>query len=95
MQQMAAELQEAKAGITKAKVDADARIQVAEINAVSAADVAELRAMVQLLVAKMPPPPVLAAEVAGDLARDSASSANTGLQSAPQGAQTPGNSSLA
>lgn len=82
MRAMAAELQEAKAGITKAKVDAQSRVDVAEINAVSAADVAELKAMVELLIAKMPPPPVLAAEVAGDLARDEANPAAP-LQSSP------------
>jgi hypothetical protein len=86
MQQMAQQLQEAASGIDKAKVtaqssiekaniDADARIKVAEINATSSADVAELRGLVDLLLAKLAPPPALAQDVAQDLAEDDA---NTG-----------------
>lgn len=57
MQEMAQALQEAQAGITKAQIDADTRIQVAEINAVSKQDAEELKGMVQLLLAKVEPPP--------------------------------------
>jgi len=81
MQQMGQQLQEASAGITKAKldnsamvekarIDAESREKVAEINSVAKADVAELTGMVQLLIARVPPPPVLAEDVAGDLAKD-------------------------
>jgi hypothetical protein len=59
MQALAGELQQAKSGIEKAHIDADSRIQVAEINAVSRSDVEELKGLVQMLVAKMQPPPVL------------------------------------
>lgn len=59
VQEMGVALQEAQSGIAKAKIDAGAKIEVAEINAVSKNDVEELKAMVQLLVAQMQPPPVL------------------------------------
>jgi hypothetical protein len=59
MQEMGAQLQEASNGIAKAKIDAGSREKVAEINAVAKNDVEELKAMVQLLIAQMPPPPVL------------------------------------
>ena len=62
MQAMQQELQEAASGIEKAKIDAESRVRVAEINAVSKQDVEELKGFVQLLVQKMQPPPVLAAD---------------------------------
>lgn len=62
MQQMGQQLQEATSGLEKAKIDAASRERVAEINAVSKADVAELQGWVQLLVAKMQPPPALTAQ---------------------------------
>lgn len=78
IQQMGQQLQEAQSGIAKARVDADSRArvasinadsaaQVAEINAVSKSDVAELNGLIQMLLAKMQPPPVLAAAVARDV----------------------------
>lgn len=67
MQEMGAQLKEAQSGIAKAKIDADSRERVAEINAVSKSDVAELSGLVQLLIAKMQPPPALVADVAQDL----------------------------
>jgi Phage P22-like portal protein len=59
IQQMAQQLSEAKAGITKAQIDADSREKVAEINAIGKKDVAELTGLVQLLIARIPPPPSL------------------------------------
>ena len=70
MQDLMAQLDEAKAGIEKAKIDAASRERVAEINANARGDVAELAGMVQLLLARMQPPPQLAGEVAGDMAED-------------------------
>lgn len=81
MQEMGAQLRDAQAGIEKARIDADSRIHVAEINAVSKSDVAELQGMIQLLVAKLTPPPVLSTEVASDVAKDGSTSAD-----APPGA---------
>lgn len=62
IQEMGQQLQEATSGIAKAKVDAESRERVAEINAVSKNDVAELQGLIQILIAKMQPPPQLVAE---------------------------------
>jgi hypothetical protein len=59
IQQLSQQLNDAKSGITKAQIDADSREKVAEINAVSKANVAELTGLVQLLIARIPPPPVI------------------------------------
>jgi hypothetical protein len=53
----------------KALIQSDASINVAEINAYAKTDVEELKAMVSLLLQQMQPPPQLAQEVAGDLAK--------------------------
>lgn len=50
VQDLGKQLTEAKSGLTKAKIDADSRVHVAEINAVSKSDVAELTGLVQLLI---------------------------------------------
>lgn len=73
MQAMGAELADAKAGITKAQIEAQKSIQVAQINAaasaqksemayLSAQDVAELRGVIDLLKVRMQPPPQLVAD---------------------------------
>lgn len=66
--QMGQQLQEAKAGITKANIDAESREEVARINAIGKADVAELTGLVQLLIARIPPPPSLGEVVDAHLA---------------------------
>lgn len=68
IQAMGQQLQEAQAGITKAQIDAESRENVAKINAEAKADVAELTGLVQLLIARIPPPPSLGEAVATDLA---------------------------
>lgn len=81
LQQAGQALQEAQSGVAVAKVKEDGAtqreqlkgstaVQVAEINAVAKNDVAELQGLIQLLIAKLTPPPALAADVAGDLAED-------------------------
>lgn len=75
LQQMDAMLAEAKAGIDKAKIQADASIEVAKINATNREDVEELKGFIQLLLAKMQPPPALAADVSADLAEPGENSA--------------------
>lgn len=50
------------ASIEKTKIQAASSERVAEINAVSKNDVAELNGLIQLLLQKMEPPPVLAAK---------------------------------
>jgi hypothetical protein len=68
-----------KAGVTKAEISASATLEkaqmdnaraleVARIQAEGAANVAELRGLIDLLLQKLQPPPVLAGEVATDLA---------------------------
>lgn len=71
MQLMGQELGDAKAGVTKARIDSETKIRIAEINAesnseavhvkaTSSMDVAELTGAVKLLVEGMKPPPALA-----------------------------------
>ena len=61
------QLDEAKSGIDKARLQAEAQVEVARIRAEGAGDVAELTGLVKLLVARMQPPPALAAAVSEDL----------------------------
>lgn len=61
------QLDQAKSGIEKARIAADAQIQVAKINAENRSDVAELKGVISMLVQRMQPPPELATEVAEDL----------------------------
>ena len=69
MQEMGQRLQQADAGLEKARIESDSRIRVAELNNEGRQDVEELKGMVQLLLAKqMPAPPGLQQEVAGELA---------------------------
>lgn len=92
MQAMGQELTDYKAGITKAKIDAASRENVAEINAVSKADVAELTGVIQLLIAKMQPPSVLAADVAQDIAGNDSQPIRP-ADSPPADSGAPGNAS--
>lgn len=64
------QLDQAKTGLDKAKLQSDTQIEVARINAESRGDVEELKGMIQLLIAKMQPPPLLANDVAEDLTED-------------------------
>lgn len=64
------QIQEAKSGMDKARLQADTQVQVARINAESRSDAAELAGLVKLLLARMQPPPLLAADVAQDLGED-------------------------
>jgi hypothetical protein len=68
IQQLSQELQAAQSGITKAQIDAQSRLDVANVNAASKADVAELTGMVQLLIARIPPPVSLGEVVDAHLA---------------------------
>jgi hypothetical protein len=68
IQQLSQALQEAQSGITKANIDAESRENVAKINAEARADVAELTGLVQLLIARIPPPVSLGEVVDAHLA---------------------------
>lgn len=59
IQQMSAELDKANAGTEKARIAADASIEVAKINAQGRMDTEELKGMIAMLVQRMPPPPAL------------------------------------
>jgi hypothetical protein len=61
--------QKLMAEVEKARISAEASVQVAQINAESKSDVEELKGMVALLLQQMQPPPMLAQEVSSDLAR--------------------------
>lgn len=69
-QQMQQELQSIDVDMQKAQLQAQTQIEVAKINAEARGDSDELKGMVQLLLAKMPPPPILARDVATDLGKD-------------------------
>jgi hypothetical protein len=70
IQEMGKELTEAKTGMDKARLEADTRIAVAKINNEGREDLEELKGVIQMLLAKMQPPPALVAEVSADLAED-------------------------
>lgn len=78
MQDLMDQLQEAKAGTEKARIQADAQIEVARINAESRGDVEEIKGWIAMLMANMQPPPLLTADVAGDLSGDDNGPANAG-----------------
>lgn len=63
------QLDEARSGVDKAKISAEAQIRVAEINATSRQDIEELKGWVQLLLQKLQPPPSLTAEVGESVAK--------------------------
>lgn len=94
IQQMGAELKDATSGLEKARIDADSRERVAEINAVSRSDVEELKGVIQLLVAKLTPPPVLVEDALtkGDGAEPAAAQTANGAAPIPpqqEAASTP------
>lgn len=87
IQQLSQALQSAQSGLDKARIDAESREKVAQINADAKSDVAELTGLVQLLIARIPPPPSLGDAVAADLAYrpapDDPSAANGALGQSP------------
>lgn len=68
MERMQAELEEAESGLTKAKLDNETKVQVAEINADAKMDVEELKGMITLLMNQIAP--ILAHEAARVAAAD-------------------------
>lgn len=60
------QLDAAKAGLDKAKLQADTQVRVAQINADSRQDVEEIKGWIAMLLQRMQPPPQLASEVAQD-----------------------------
>lgn len=80
------------AALEKARIGATAQVEAAHIGAESRENVAELAGLVKLLLAKMPPPPALAADVANDLAEPPASpSGDSGAMAPDQGGPQPVN----
>ena len=76
VKQLTEEADKNKSGERKAQISADASVEAAHVRVEGSKDVAELSGLVKLLIAKLPPPPVLSEDVAQDLAEPS-----------PQGAQ--------
>ncbi|HRH29695.1 MAG TPA: portal protein [Aquabacterium sp.] len=72
-------LEQANSGLEKARIDAQAKVEVAKINAESRGDVEELKGVIAMLLQKMQPPPILAADVAEDLQEDDTGPASAGL----------------
>lgn len=77
LKEMSQELQDAQSGLAQAQIKAQAdlqktsesnatQIEIARINATSKQDVEELKGLIQILVAKMQPPPQLAADAMVD-----------------------------
>jgi hypothetical protein len=70
------QLREAQSGLEKARIDAQSREEVARINAQGKADAEEIKGMIQMLVAKMQPPPgLVSAAVETEDSRPAASQA--------------------
>lgn len=61
LEQATQELQDAQSGLAKARIDAQSRVEVAQINAQSRQDAEEIKGLVQLLLERMQPPPILEA----------------------------------
>jgi hypothetical protein len=89
IEQLKAELQEAQSGMAVKQLDAQVRMQIAQMSEETKRyvadtsndtkqDIEQLKALLQLVLAQMQPPPMLAGEVAKDMAEDS------GPQSFPQ-----------
>jgi len=81
MKMMSQELQDAQSGIQqvqlkgqmdlqKAQEDNAAKIEIVRLQNEGKQDVEELKGMIQLLIQKMQPPPVLAGEVGSDMQKD-------------------------
>jgi acyl-CoA reductase-like NAD-dependent aldehyde dehydrogenase len=81
IQELEGALQEATSGMQAKQLDADVRLQVAQMaeetkryvadtSNDTKKDVEELKTLLHLVLASMPPPPQLAAEVAGDMNED-------------------------
>jgi TolA-binding protein len=68
IQQLSQQLQQSQAGIPKAQIDAESRAEVARINAEAKLDLGELTGLVQLLIARIPPPVSLGEVVDAHLA---------------------------
>ncbi len=77
MDQMGQALQEAENGIEKEKIKAASAENVARINAESKQDVEEIKGWIAMLVAKMQPPPVLAAAALDDQSGENAEQRDT------------------
>jgi hypothetical protein len=90
MQEMGRELADAKSGMDKARLQSETQITIAKMNAENREDVVELQGMIQMLLAKMAPPPALVADVTADLAEegDNAPQPNTRPTGYPPADQT-------
>lgn len=93
LKEMSQQLEEAQSGIEKARIDNATKLKIAEIQSTNRLDVEELKGMVQMLVAKMQPPPMLVADAmvegkAGE-APPSAQSAAPPPMEAPEQTEAP------
>lgn len=83
LKQMDQALQEASAGITKTKLDNESKERIAAMNNAGKMDVEELAGMIQMMIAKMQPPPALV-EQAMSSGGEPSTPASTEQQEAPQ-----------
>ena len=93
IKELSQQLEEASSGIEKARLDNETKLKIAEIQSTNKLDVEELKGMIQMLVAKMQPPPMLVADAmvegkAGE-APPSAQSAAPPPMEAPEQAEPP------
>lgn len=70
IKQLEQALQEAQSGIDKVKIQTESQERIAAMNNTAKMDVEELKGMIAILIEKMQPPPMLAADVAQDIAQN-------------------------
>jgi hypothetical protein len=70
IQELEQHVQETESGLQKAQLDSETKIEIAHINNEGRKDIEELKGVIQMLIQKMQPPPLLANEVGDDLSED-------------------------
>lgn len=68
LQQMSQEMQDLQSGLEVAKENNASKERIAQMNNTAKEDIEELKGVIQMLIAKMAPPPQLVAEVSEDMA---------------------------
>jgi len=72
LKEMSQEMGDLQSGLAVAKENNASKERIAQMNNTAKEDIEELKGVIQMLIAKMPPPPQLVAEVSEDLAEQGA-----------------------